>query len=172
VKITAIHATPVRVPRRGTFVSSLGADSYTLNAVVEVETDTGITGLGEASSIWGERGIGEARAIEEGLAPAVIGADPLAINALVAKMDAAVAESWPAKAGIEIALHDIAGKALGVPVHALLGGAVRERILLSHSLSMGSAAEIAEEAARLVGLGYRTLKVKVGRDADADEARA
>ena len=56
MKITGITATPIQVPRPQTFMSSLGRSAYTENAVVEIETDGGITGIGEICSIWDRKG--------------------------------------------------------------------------------------------------------------------
>jgi muconate cycloisomerase len=67
-----------------------------------------------------------------------------------------------------MALYDLVGKAYNMPVYQLLGGQVRDRVLLSHSLSMGDPAEIAAQARRLVAQGYKTLKAKIGRDIEAD----
>ena len=67
-----------------------------------------------------------------------------------------------------MALYDLVGKMLDTPVYNLLGGQVRDRVLLSHSLSMGDPQDIVEQAARLAGEGYQTLKCKVGRDHQSD----
>lgn len=168
MKITAVKAIPVRVPRPQPFTSSLGTHPFTENAVVEVHTDEGLVGLGEASSIWDRKGPGEADDINQLLAAALVGRDPLRINELSALMSRLLHRAFPAKAGVEMALYDLAGKALNTPVYNLLGGRVRDRVLLSHSLSMGAPEQVAEQAGALAAQGYKTLKVKVGRDHRAD----
>jgi muconate cycloisomerase len=85
-------------------------------------------------------------------------------------MDQALDGAEPAKAGLEMALFDIVGKALGTPVYNLLGGKVRERIPLSYSIPWGGSAEMAAYAKDRVAEGHRTVKVKVGRDAATDIA--
>lgn len=174
MKITAIDAIPISAPRRDIlgegFRSALGTMVRSESGVVLVETDAGITGLGEVSSIFKRRGRLLCRDIDELLAPRLIGEDPFAIARLVQRMDAALDGSEPAKAGIEMALYDIVGKALDTPVYNLLGGRVRERIPLSHSIPFGEPAQMAELAAQLAGEGYRTVKVKVGREFDRDVA--
>ena len=171
MKITAVRATAVRVPRPQPFTSSLGTRAASENAVVEIETDAGIVGIGEAASIWDRRGRGAADDINGLLAEALVGRDPRQIRALSDVMDAHLAQrAAPAKAGIEMALWDIVGKALDTPVYQLLGGAVRERLALSRSLSMGTAQEVLAQAEAFVADGYGTLKMKVGRDPVSDLA--
>ena len=168
MKITSIEAIPVRVPRPRPFKSSLGVQQASENAVVRIHTDEGLVGLGEASSIWDRRGRGESETINGLLAEALVGQDPTQISAISALMDSLLHRSYPAKAGVEMALYDLVGKMLNAPVYTLLGGQVRERVLLSHSLSMGDPEDIVEQATRLAAEGYQTLKCKVGRDLQAD----
>jgi muconate cycloisomerase len=168
MKITKIEAIPVRVPRPRPFKSSLGTQQASENAIVRVYTDEGLVGLGEVSSIWDRRGTGESETINGLLAQALRGHDPTRISEISAVMDSLLHRSYPAKAGIEMALYDLVGKMLDTPVYNLLGGQVHERILLSHSLSMGDPEDIVEQATRLVEEGYQTLKCKIGRDLRAD----
>ncbi len=65
-----------------------------------------------------------------------------------------------ARAAVEMALWDANGKALGVPVHRLLGGRVRDRVPLSWSLAVTSPEAEVEEARTLVGRGHRIFKMK------------
>ena len=168
MKITSVIATPVRVPRASSFTSSLGVQQATESAIVVIDTDAGISGVGEAASIWDRRGQGESDFINLSLAPVLVGRDPFNINEITALMDQQLHRSWPAKSGVEMALFDLVGKALDTPVCALLGGPVRDRVLLSRSLSMGPPEQVAEQALQLAAQGYRTLKLKVGRDPQAD----
>ena len=168
MKITAIRAIPVRVPRPQPFTSSLGLQAGSENAVVVVETDGGVTGIGEISSIWDRKGRGQAEDVNDLLAEALVGMDPFAPNRVADRMDELLHRSYPAKAGVEMALYDIMGKALDVPVYDLLGGRRRERVALSRSLSMGDAEAAVAQAEAAAAQGYRTLKLKVGRDAESD----
>jgi L-alanine-DL-glutamate epimerase-like enolase superfamily enzyme len=168
MKITRISAITIEMPRSQYFISSLGVQGASENAVVEVETDAGITGLGEASSIWDRKGRGASDDINHLLAELLIGQDPRNIRSLSRLMDAHLHRSFPAKAGVEMALYDILGKALNTPVYALLGGLVRERVELSHSLSMGESDQVAAQAMQLAQQGYKTLKMKIGRDLEKD----
>ena len=168
MKITHIEAIPVRVPRPRPFKSSLGIQQGSENAVVRVFTDSDLVGIGEASSIWDRRGRGESETINGLLSEALVGFDPTQISSIRAHMDSLLHRSYPAKAGVEMALFDLVGKILDTPVYTLLGGQVRDRVLLSHSLSMGDPQDIVEQAKRLSEKGYKTLKCKVGRDHQSD----
>jgi galactonate dehydratase len=128
---------------------------------VKVETDAGIVGVGEASVEGKEQAV--CAAVDD-LSRQLIGRDPRRIE-----------QNWQilyrhgfwrggivlnsALSGIEQALWDIAGKDLGVPVHRLLGGACRDRILLYTHCGGGTAEALASSAAALVGRGWRGLKV-------------
>jgi L-alanine-DL-glutamate epimerase-like enolase superfamily enzyme len=151
-------------------MSSLGRNLASENAVVEIETDEGITGVGEICSIWDRKGRGDAEDINDLLAEALTGRDPFKIADIHGTMDSLLHRSYPAKAGVDMALYDIVGKSLNTPVYNLLGGMVRDRVLLSHSLSMGEPEEIGDYAANLVKQGYKTIKAKIGMDAKSDEA--
>ena len=168
--VTKVRATPIRIPRKRIFTSSLGTDADHDNAIVEIFTDAGTTGVGEASSVWDRRGVGEAEVIEQLLAPQVVGRDPFRIRRILHDLSQVEGSTRPAEAGIEMALLDIVGKSLGVPVYDLLGGRMRDRVALSHSLSMGPPTEVADEAESLAAAGYTTLKAKIGLDSDADHA--
>ncbi|NKB69830.1 MAG: hypothetical protein GKR89_22385 [Candidatus Latescibacteria bacterium] len=170
MKITRIDTTPLSVPRPQAFASSLGLHLASENAVVEIHTDAGLTGLGEVSSIWDRKGRGACDDIDHLLSPALIGQDPFRIAHLTALMDQLLHRGYPAKAGVEMALYDLLGKTLDTPVYNLLGGRNRDRVQLSHSLSMGEPEQVADQAVQLAAAGYRTLKAKIGRDPEADRA--
>lgn len=169
MRITDVKAIPVRIPRRYTFTSSLGTHACSENAVVQIQTNEGIVGVGEASTIWGRKGRGAADDIERVIGPALIGKDPFCLREVALAMSRLVDRSYPARAAIDMALFDILGKALSTPVYQLLGGKVRDYVTLSHSLSMGGGSQVAQQAQALAAEGYQTLKVKIGLDPEADQ---
>jgi L-alanine-DL-glutamate epimerase-like enolase superfamily enzyme len=176
VKIARIESIPVRVPIRAEFQiqGSLGSHIESPFVVLRVHTDEGITGLGEVSctAIWsGEDSATAIHLIHRYLEPALVGEDPRDIERLSIKMRRTLAGNPFTKSGIEIALWDILGKSVGLPVYRLLGGAVRERIPIKMSVS-GVASERAAELGRFaVSIGLTALKVKTGIEAEADIAR-
>jgi L-alanine-DL-glutamate epimerase-like enolase superfamily enzyme len=86
-------------------------------------------------------------------------------------MDAVLPRNLVAKCGIDLALWDLMGKALGVPAHTLLGGSIDPRILCTYTLSIETPERMAEQAAFRKGQGYKTLVVKIGRDPATDLQR-
>jgi L-alanine-DL-glutamate epimerase-like enolase superfamily enzyme len=168
MKITSVRTVPVWCPRRrpygGVTVTALGPAAVSDYTIVFVDTDAGITGLGEVDSVFKRRGKLLRNDLEQALIPAVIGEDPTRIAHLVQKMDRALDGVEEAKAGIEMALWDILGKSLSVPVYKLLGGKVRDRIPLSYSIPFGTPEQMAAFAVERVKAGHRTIKVKVGSE--------
>jgi galactonate dehydratase len=97
------------------------------------------------------------RVIRDILGPAVIGTDPFNLERANAAMDVAIKGYPYAKTAVDMALHDIKGKALGVPVYQLLGGAARDRIRLYAHASPHSEAGL-RRMEELLALGYTAIK--------------
>lgn len=141
--------------------------------VVTVHTADGLFGVGEVNPMTaysGETASGIEEAILRYLASAVIGHPAEEIAGLHARMDAVLRGNGLAKAAIDIAVHDLVGRAWGVPVSSLLGGALRDRIPLAWVVGMGPLDEMVQEAAHYASLGFPTIKVKIGRDPETDLA--
>lgn len=175
MKIVKVRTVPVWCARRRPYGqvtrTALGSAAISDYTIVFIDTDAGITGIGEACSVFKRRG-SLLRADVEVLAASVIGEDPFRITHLVGRMDQTLDGVEEAKAGIEMALWDIVGKALNTPVYNLLGGKVRERIPLSYSIPFGSPEQMAGFAAERVKAGHRTIKVKVGSEDGARDIAA
>ena len=103
--------------------------------------------------------------------PKVIGRSPLDIEPILADLEPVLAGNAQAKAGLDCALHDLAATLLGVPVHALLGGAFRRAIPQIRIVPIKAPAEMAAEARKLVDKGYRALKIKLKGQVRDDVAR-
>jgi muconate cycloisomerase len=106
---------------------------------------------------------------ERYIAPWLVGRDPTAIEALRIEMATRVQGNPFARAAVEMALWDLAGRALGVPVHRLLGGRVRDRVPLSWSLAVADPEAELEEAQAKVALGHRIFKIKTAAGSLADD---
>jgi muconate cycloisomerase len=176
MKITHIEPIPISVPIKPRLAirSSLGYHDRSPYLLVKVHTDEGITGLGEVTCtpIWsGEDNVTAAHFIRAILEPALVGQDPQQIEALSRRMNIVLQRNEFTKAGIEMALWDIKGKALGVPVYQLLGGKVREFVPTKFSISGLEPEKAAALGAWAVEQGFRAMKVKVGLDPDQDVAR-
>ncbi len=140
--------------------------------VLVLSDDAGTRGSGYVHAIPAitTHGTGAAAALAL-LAPLLVGrrADDLAI--LLEEIDATLAFNTSVKAGIDMALHDLLARRLGVPVHVLLGGRLHERIAMSRILPIKAPAEMAAKAAELAAAGYRQLKLKLSGDTALDTAR-
>ncbi|MBS37432.1 MAG: hypothetical protein CMO26_16095 [Thiotrichales bacterium] len=137
-------------------------------ALVRICSDEGLEGVGEICTVFPPTGTALAETVRTYFAPMLIGMDPSCIAQIHARMDALVEGAEPAKAGVDMALHDLVGKSLGVPVATLLGGSVRDHIDLSYSIMFGEPEAMADLAASLVRDGFGTVKVKVGQLGDLD----
>jgi L-alanine-DL-glutamate epimerase-like enolase superfamily enzyme len=176
MRITRVHATPLNIPVR---IDVLGLDRETALSVcvVEMETDAGVTGHG-FTAITEEEIV--ATAINEVARPALIGADPLDHERLWERLYWLLAPrgqtgyAMHAIAALDIALWDIKGKHLRLPIWRLLGGA-RDRVPVYATFGFGffDRDQLAAAAKLWVAQGFRRLKMTVGHQALArrDEPR-
>lgn len=133
--------------------------------VVRIETDDGHVGFGEAQAdigFFGNTVEGVAAAIRDYLGPQLIGRDPFHRDELLHLID--YADQSCAISGIDLALHDLAGRALGVSVSALLGGTARTRVPVAIEIAGGPAEGMANDCLRLMAAGVRAFKAKIGGD--------
>ena len=182
MKITHVDIDEVVVPCKPDTVNSSewGVDAWETMSrfIVQAHTDDGLVGLGESPR-------GMALAPVRAAADALIGADPLALCwqnlPLHSDMSAALV-GWnapaypprshelpltlrsPAYDTFEMAIFDLAGKALGVPVHRLLGGAYRERVPVDFWIGRRTPADAARKAREARELGYTGLKMKAAAE--------
>ncbi|WP_397569798.1 mandelate racemase/muconate lactonizing enzyme family protein [Schlesneria sp. T3-172] len=176
MKIERIETIPVEIPLKEGFSTKTahGVHAVSNYVIVRVHTDQGLIGLGEATVAprWtGETSATCISVIEQLLAPAVVGQNPLDITRLRHRMDRVVKLNPFTKAAIEMALWDIAGKAANMPICQLLGGPVREKMrikLVIGALDIPTAVQLAE---RFLNMGVTCLKVKTGINAEDDIAR-
>jgi muconate cycloisomerase len=146
--------------------------------ILKMTDGDGRAGWGEAPALkdWGGefgRYFGESpgttiEVITRHLAPAVNGCVPGEIVELHARMDRAIKGYPYAKAAVEFAAYDLAGKQCGLPVVRLLGGACRRRIPVTHSIGLIGFEDAEREVTQVAREGIRTIKIKVGVDADRD----
>lgn len=127
-------------------------------------------GWGEAGTLgtWGETQGVALQLVTELLGPMLVGADPLNVAVAIETMDRFLRGYPYTKAAIEMALYDVAGKALGVPVHLLLGGRCRSAILVHGGVGLADMEEMVADAVELSAAGFRAIKVKVGIDLRKD----
>jgi muconate cycloisomerase len=170
MRVASVRALPIQgdVAAELAIVSSLGEHTRGQYVLVELRDSEGRIGLGEASvtSVWsGETQSGAMALISEAFAPQVIGADPFDVEWISRKMDQAAFGNPFAKAAVEMALFDLQGQALGIPVYQLLGGRDREAPAIRLKFVVGAVEPdlAAQRARRMVDQGWQAIKVKVGR---------
>lgn len=179
-RVAGISTTLVQLPTRREHKWTGLTEPIGRYVLVRMVDEDGREGWGEAPALkdWGGefgRYFGESAAIvglviERYLAPALAGADPGNFAELHQRMDAVIKGYPYAKAAVEFAAYDLTARRLGVPVYALLGGASRKRVPVTHSIGLLSVEEAAREAAQVAEEGIRTLKIKVGVDPARDIA--
>ena len=146
--------------------------------IVKIADENGLAGWGEAPVLkdWGGefgRYFGETpgttvSVTTQYLAPAIRGCIPGEIAEIHERMSRSIKGFPYAKAALEFAAYDLAGKQCGLPVHRLLGGALRRKIAVTHSIGLIGFEEAEREAAQAVREGIRTIKVKIGVEPDRD----
>ncbi len=175
MKITSVSAHVLRLPEVTTI-----CEGTQDTCLIHIETDAGISGWGEVDSCPSVvKAIVEAplsHQICNGLANALTGADPLAVEACMARMDAAanyygrVGAGAHAMAGINQALWDIAGKAHNTPIYQLFGGPFKKKFRAYCSILFGDTpAETYERARRHVDLGFSAIKFGWGPMGQSEE---
>ncbi len=177
MKIRRIEPIAVRIPMKKPVVMAGVEIRMAENVLVRVEADDGSVGWGEAASaptMTGET-IESMLAAIAYLSPAVLGQAADDIGRILAVLDARMYGNYGAKAAIEIALHDLIGRAASRPACELLGGKRRSRMRLMAVIGTGDFAADLKQAESHKAQGYAAFKIKVGIDQplrDAERTRA
>lgn len=178
MKITAVEAIPFRLPVRQQFRWTGLNVSLGRFVLIRLVTDEALVGIGEATPLpdWGgdfgaNGGETQQTVVEivcRHLAPAIEGLDPTQIGRVVHRMDQVVRGHTYAKCAIDIALHDLAARAAGVPLYQFLGGIYRERVTVAHMVGLMDVDAAVEEATQAVRESITALQVKGGESLDRD----
>jgi L-alanine-DL-glutamate epimerase-like enolase superfamily enzyme len=151
---------------------ALGTASASRGYIVRLRSEDGHVGYGYSNSSPHMGSTFESLPKElERFKPIVLGKDAFAIESILKELDRSLTGASQAKAGIDCALHDLCARSLGVPLHDFIGGKVRDRVPVLRIVAIKTPGEMAANAERLVGQGYRYLKIKVHGDVDEDVAR-
>jgi len=170
MKITRIEWTKVFVPFHRPHLWGGGRRPGPTRLILRVDTDAGLSGVGETICI-----LPFVEPVVAAIAEVLRGDDPRDIERLHRKVEGAgfyhhKRAMVAALCGVEMACWDLLGKEAGLPLYRLLGGAYRRDIPLVACLFITSPEETAREAASYVARGFRTIKVKVGLDPQEDVA--
>jgi L-alanine-DL-glutamate epimerase-like enolase superfamily enzyme len=175
VKITELETIPLRLPFAQPFKISQGARETLETLIVRVHTDEGLVGIGETQA-WRRQGSAEVlwglvRTIKDHFEPLIAGRSPFDIGGILTILNEALYNTLYAQAAVADALYDIAGKAVGLPVHKLFAGECRDRVRIGGLLAMKpTVGELMESAQEFYERGFRHFGLKIGIDPKQDLA--
>ncbi|GGF45935.1 L-Ala-D/L-Glu epimerase [Marmoricola endophyticus] len=167
-RIVDVRTHPVRVPLREPFVTAVRRATEVEAVLVEVVDADGVSGWGEGTESWrvtGDSLVGITAAVTGPLSAVVLGRDPDDLTTLRREVAAAVVGNTAAKSAVDVALHDLAARRLGVPLTRLLGGTSRS-VATDVTLSVDTPDAMADAAVKRVAEGFPALKLKVGGGGD------
>jgi L-Ala-D/L-Glu epimerase len=169
VRITAVEPILVDVPLKTPVHGVHGIAAVQRSLLVRLATDGGVEGWGNVDPTPGYSpvSVDDVFAMVGRLAPVLAGADAFNVHAALARMDTAAGGMSEAPAAIEMALLDLKARALGIPVHSLLGGSVKDAVTLNAWIGTVPPAQAAKEALAWLERGFHTAKIKVSGATDA-----
>lgn len=173
MKITEVRLGTISVPLRVPFKTALRSVNSVEDVVVELHTDTGHVGYGEAPPtgvITGDTTGAIIGAIQDHIGKSILGRDVDDLEDVLKLVQSCIVHNTSAKAAVDMALWDLYGQLYNIPVYKLLGGA-RKTIVTDITISVNEPEEMARDALSAVARGYDCLKVKVGADPTLDVAR-
>lgn len=170
MKIKEVRLGRISVPLKKPFKTALRSVESVEDVIVELHTDTGAVGYGEAPPtgvITGDTTGAIIGAINDHIGKSIIGLDVDNMEEIMARIDAAIIHNTSAKAAVDIAVYDLFGQLCGKPLYRLFGG-YRKEIVTDITISVNDAEQMAKDAAEAVALGYKTLKIKLGKEPSKD----
>ena len=175
MKITAITAYAIELPlTEGSYSWNVQSFPSFDSTVVVIDTDEGVQGYGEICPLgpaYNPAFPDGARAGIRAIAPALIGIDPTRTGVVAATMATGLKGHPYAKSALDISCWDLAGKAMGVPVTTLLGGAFRDRVELFKVISRDDPEAMVDRLQEYRAQGFAKYQMKVGEVVDVDIAR-
>ncbi len=174
MKITDVRVNLVAIPLANPYPLSevYGTVTHARALVLRLETDDGLVGLGEANPqppFTEEAPEGALAILTERIAPALLGLDAGNVGAVLARLERVLTGNPTIKGAVDMALHDLLGKALGVPASRLLGGALRSEVPVLWPLGAVPAPENAPVVEAKLEEGYESFMIKLGSRPIDDE---
>ncbi len=173
MKITEVRLGKISVPLRVPFKTALRRVDSVEDVIVEIVTDTGHKGYGEAPPtgvITGDTTDAIIGAIRDHISKKIIGLDIDHFEDVIQEVQSSIVHNSSAKAAVDMALYDLYGQLFNIPVYKLFGGA-RKSITTDITISVNDPETMAHDAINAIERGYDTLKVKVGVDPSLDVSR-
>src|SRR3954447_9742335 len=166
MRIVAVEALPLAVSFRETFRFGTTDRTTSPNVVVLLRSDDGHVGYGEACPVPAFTSATQAsivELVETRVAPVLLGRDPLDRAPLLDAIARVLRFAPFTVAAVDPALLDLAGRAVGVPAHALLGGSFRDRVAVHGSVGWTEDPADMVRTAKGQAETYRSLKLYAGR---------
>lgn len=173
MKITEIKLGILSVPLRVPFKTAVRSVDSVEDVILEIHTDTGAVGYGEApptGAVTGDTTGAIIGAVRDHIAKTLIGRDVDDFEDLCIALDKCILKNSSAKAAADMALWDLYGQLYNIPVYKLMGGA-RKSIITDITISVNEPDEMVRDAQDAIERGYDCLKVKVGKEPEKDIAR-
>ena len=173
MKITEVRLGMISVPLRVPFKTALRSVNSVEDVVVEIHTDTGAVGYGEAPPtgvITGDTTGAIIGAMKDHIIKTLVGRDVDDFESVTKALNGCIVHNTSARAAADMALWDLYGQLHNIPVYKLLGGG-RSSIVTDITISVNKPEEMQRDAINAVERGYDCLKVKVGSDPSLDVAR-
>ena len=160
----------VSLPLENAFTISRGTQTAAENVIVRVTDDAGMTGVGGAapSTHYGETADTVAAVMPDLLDAVERVGDPHAVHEIEAELRGVVNGNPAARCAVSIAVHDLAAKRLGVPLHRLWGFDPTDAPKTSFTIGLDETDRVREKAADAVAAGHDVLKIKLGTDRDRE----
>ena len=170
MKITRIEAWPFTLKLTEPYSIAYETYDSSLNVMLRMDTSTGISGWGCATPdryVTGESIDDVLRVYRESMESILLNTDPLMPVLRLEELKQSVKRAPATICMVDMALHDLLGKVAGLPLYRLLGG-YRHRMMTSVTIGILPVRETVEKARYFVDHGFRALKIKGGRDVEAD----
>ena len=173
MKITDVRIGKISVPLRVPFKTALRTVNSVEDVIVEIHTDTGAVGYGEApptGAVTGDTTGAIIGALKDHIIKTITGRDVDEFEDLLQAVQKCVVKNTSAKAAVDMALWDLYGQLYKIPAYKMMGGA-RKSIVTDITISVNDPEEMARDAVNAIERGYDCLKVKVGANPALDVAR-
>ncbi|WFR55967.1 dipeptide epimerase [Anaerocolumna sp. AGMB13025] len=171
--IKNIEVGEIFIPLARPFKTALRTVNNVEDIIIKVETETGLTGFGEApptAVITGDTKGSIITAVKDFITPALMGMELDNLDGIFRKLNSCMVKNTSAKAAVDMAIYDLYAKQHNTPLYKMLGGNTNQ-VETDLTISVNSIPEMVADSLDAVKGGYRILKIKVGKEGIKDLER-